>query len=71
MFGTYAVSAASLTITLMAGTTAECPAVTWDREFARELRAAQSFVIRDGDLYITLSSGKGTMKFVRAGKAPK
>jgi heat shock protein HslJ len=70
-FGTYTVSAASLTITLMAGTTAECPPVTWGREYIKELRAAQSFALRDGDLSVTLSSGKGTMKFIRAGKAPK
>lgn len=52
-----------LSIAITHSTMAACPEESLENEFERELSAATSYFIKDGELYLDLEYDSGTMRF--------
>jgi heat shock protein HslJ len=61
--GSYRMRDSSLTILISSSTMASCPSGSLDGVFLRDLAAVVSFYLKDGNLFLDLKSGSGTMKF--------
>ena len=61
--GKYTIQKSSLTIEVTHSSRAACPPDSLEQTFLRDLNSAAIYFIREGDLYIDLMYGSGTMKF--------
>lgn len=61
--GNYTISEGKITFGPMMSTSMACPEDTQDALFMRDLQKASSFFLENGDLYLELALGSGTMRF--------
>jgi uncharacterized lipoprotein YbaY len=64
--GSYTVDGSSISIGLLATTLALCPPGSLDSQFLQHLQAANLYLLQDGELYLYLPAGAGTMAFAAA-----
>lgn len=61
--GNYTIRGKKMTVTVTISTMAMCEEGSLEEPFVKDLTAADSFILKDGELYLDLKFDSGTMKF--------
>lgn len=68
--GSYELDGSSLTFTPLATTEMACPPESHEAAYLSHLSYVRSWVVEDGDLYLSLFADGGIMRFRAAGGSP-